>query len=227
MPGTVALVGGDEFRPGCEEMDRVLLEESSVEPARVLVLPTAAATERPDLAARHGVDYFSGLGAEASALMVLDSGHANDHTLLQPLSDASVIYFTGGSPSHLLSVLRGSLLWSGVQEALARGCALAGSSAGAMVLGSRMRVPGGSWTTGLGLLDDLAVLPHHETADPERVHKELHDCLSTGLRVLGIDVATACVRTQSRWRVTGTGGVTLYRADGWSAYRPGGEVPLP
>ena len=103
MPGTVALVGGDEFRPGCEEMDRVLLDQSQARPAKVLVLPTAATMERPDLAARHGVDYFLRLGAEASALMVLDSTHANDPALLQPLSDSSVIYLTGGSPSHLLS----------------------------------------------------------------------------------------------------------------------------
>lgn len=224
MRGIVALVGGEEFRPVCEEMDRALVDESPLQPPRVVIIPTAAANERPDLAAKHGVDYFSKLGANASALMVLDSTHANDETLLKPLSDASVIYFSGGSPSHLLSVLRDSLMWTRVQEALSRGCVLAGSSAGAMVLGSHMRVPGRDWVDGLGLLNDLAVLPHHETADPEQVHNDLADRLSAGLRVLGIDAATACLGAESSWRVVGTGRVILYQSDGWQVYQPGGTI---
>ena len=50
MSGAIALVGGDEFRQGCEEMDRAVLEASGVSTPSLLVLPTAAARENPALA---------------------------------------------------------------------------------------------------------------------------------------------------------------------------------
>ena len=52
------------------------------------------------------------------------------------LDGADVIYFTGGSPEHLHSVLARSPLLDAVKAANAAGAVWAGSSAGAMVLGS-------------------------------------------------------------------------------------------
>ena len=102
MAGLIALVGGDEFREGCEEMDRAILEATGVSSPSLVVIPTAAAAQNPSMAASHGVGYFSGLGANASALMVLDAAHANDKGLLSPIDTADVIYFTGGNPAYLL-----------------------------------------------------------------------------------------------------------------------------
>ena len=47
MAGRIALVGGDEFRAGCEPTDTAILEASGVKPAGVLVVPTAAAITSP------------------------------------------------------------------------------------------------------------------------------------------------------------------------------------
>ena len=66
LTGRIALVGGDEFRPGCEPMDRELLGATGVDRSRVVILPTAAAHESPRQAASNGVSYFSGLGCDAS-----------------------------------------------------------------------------------------------------------------------------------------------------------------
>ena len=44
MPGQLALVGGDEFRAGCEEMDREIMRASGHDPAKVVIVPTAAVT---------------------------------------------------------------------------------------------------------------------------------------------------------------------------------------
>jgi len=119
MPGTIALVGGDEFRAGCEEMDRIIMRASGKDPAGVIIIPTAAVTG-PDKAANDGVTHFAALGAAASRLMVLDSAQANDPDFVAPVKNADVVYFTGGNPEHLLTTLRDSALlrlltdgWSG------------------------------------------------------------------------------------------------------------------
>ena len=161
--GPIALVGGDEFRAGCEPMDRGILAVAGATRPKVLVLPTAAADQNPAKAAANGVAYFARLGVLAESLMVLDSRDADDDGLVSRVTWADVVYLTGGDPAHLLEVLRGSRLLEAIRTAVAGGSVLAGSSAGAMVLGDAMVL--GEWMRyggirpALGLLDGLAVLP--------------------------------------------------------------------
>ena len=151
MAGPIALVGGDEFRDGCEPMDREILAVAGSGRPRVLIVPTAAAQQNPAKAAANGVAYFNGLGAEADALMVLDSEDADNDGLVSRVGWADVIYLTGGDPAHLLEVLRGSRLLDAIRAAVAGGAVLAGSSAGRDGAGRvdavRRRTPG-AWTPG-------------------------------------------------------------------------------
>ena len=224
MLGPIALAGGDEFRPGCRVMDADLLKLATSGQPSVLVIPTAAAAEgRPDLAAAHGVDYFTGLGARALSLMVLESEEANVPELAVALEGFSHIYFSGGSPDYLLAVLKGSLLLGRILKWSGDGGVLAGSSAGAMVMGEWMRSPrSGRWVEGLGICPGVGVLPHHEGRDPEEVSASLKGALPDGIDVLGIDAQTGCVMKESLWRVLGEGHVTVYREGGWRRYG-GGE----
>ena len=105
MARLIALVGGNEFRPGCERGDRAVLAATGAERPRVVILPTAAAHYNPSKAASNGVRYFSDLGAEASPLMVLGKEEAGDEALLAPVDTADVIYLSGGDPGHLLETL--------------------------------------------------------------------------------------------------------------------------
>ncbi len=225
MAGVIALVGGNEFRPGCEQMDRAVLAAVGVERPHVVILPTAAAHQSPSKAASNGVRHFSGLGAQASSLMVLGKEDAGDEALLAPLDTASVIYLTGGDPSHLLESLRGSLVLHRLRGALKRGAVLAGSSAGAMVLGSWMRF--GRWTPALGILDGVAVLPHHERSEPDVVAKELEDTTPPETTVIGIDSESCCLGSADGWQVIGPGAVTVYSQGRWRRYGSGEAVPLP
>ena len=219
MSGAIALVGGDEFRPGCEGMDRAVLEASGAASPSLLVLPTAAARENPALAAANGVRHFAALGADAGSLMVTERAHANDEGLLAPLESADVVYLTGGNPAHLLDVLSGSLLLERLLEANRRGAVLAGSSAGAMVLGEWMRFRG--WRRALGVVPGVAVLPHHERAGPDTVAAELAESAPEGILALGIDGKTGCLGAPREWRVVGEGGVTVYRVGEWRRYAAG------
>ena len=224
MAGLIALVGGDEFRAGCEEMDRAILDATGVDRPRVLVVPTAAAAENPSRAASNGVGYFSGLGADASVLMALDPADANNEEMVSPVDSAQVIYFTGGSPLHLLDTLAGSRLLHKVQQALQRGAILVGSSAGAMVMGPWMRYRG--WQTALGIVPGVATLPHHEGSDPDAVAKELAASAPADVTVLGIDGRTCCLGDAEGWRVLGQGAVTAYSAGRWRHYASGDALTL-
>ncbi len=225
MPGDIGLVGGEEFRVGCEDMDREIMRASGQNPARVVIIPTAAVTG-PEKAANDGVRHFSSLGGNAERLMVLDRSHADDAGLAGSLAGAGVIYFTGGSPDHLLTTLRDSLLWRAILEAADQGAVLAGSSAGAMVLGEMMRRPRlGGWVDALGVTPGLAVLPHHEGSDPEQTSSQLQSQTSGGLTVLGIDARTGCLGRSGSWRVVGSGRVTVYQGAGWQVYDSGAHLP--
>ncbi len=225
MTGKIALVGGDEFRRYCGDMDRDILAASGRTSARVVVLPTATANSAPVKAAYDGVTHFNGLGASAQPLMILEREQADDEEMVGRISDADVIYFTGGNPNHLLETLQGSLLLTAVNDAVARGAILAGSSAGAMVMGSQMRRPrADEWVTGLGIAEGLCILPHHERSNPEEAAEQLAERLSGGLQVFGIDGQTGCLGRPGEWQVTGHGRVVVYRQQGWQVYQAGETI---
>ena len=224
MAGLIALVGGDEFRRYCGDMDREIMAATGKDPARVVVLPTAAVTG-PVKAAYDGVTHFTGLGGDAQPLMILDTERANDPALVDRISDADLIYFTGGNPNHLLETLEGSQLLAALNAALDRGAIWAGSSAGAMVMGSVMRRPRvNEWVTGLGIAEGTCVLPHHEHSKPPEVAEQIQEYLSDNLTVLGIDAQTGCLGSPGDWKVVGAGKVTVYRQNDWQVYETGQAI---
>ena len=230
MAGLIALVGGEEFRQYCRDMDREIMRATGKDPARVVVIPTAAVTG-PAKAANDGVTHFAALGGNAEQLMVLDREQAEDPALAQGVAGADVIYFTGGNPSHLLESLRDSRLLAAIVEAMEQGAILGGSSAGAMVMGSQMRRPRAEeWVTGLGIAAGVVVLPHHERSDPAEVFQQIQGRLSgdlpglPGLIGLGIDAQTGCLGHPGNWRVVGSGKVTVYRPEGWQIYQAGEAI---
>jgi cyanophycinase len=225
MAGDIGLVGGEEFRVRCEEMDVAIMAASGQNPARVVVIPTAAVTG-PAKAANDGVTHFGKLGGNSEQLMVLEREHADDTDFVRAVSGAGVIYFTGGSPDHLLATLRGSKLLEAIQEAVAAGTVLAGSSAGAMVMGEYMRRPRqGGWVPALGLTPGVAVLPHHENADPGETSQQLQEATPAGVTILGIDARTGCLGRPGNWQVVGAGKVTVYQGKDWAVYQSGAALP--
>ena len=221
MPTNIALAGGEEFRAGCEAMALEMLRHYGLHAPRVLIIPTAADTA-PNRAAKNGVDYFERLGTDAFDLMILNKSDANDNELIHGIHEADIIYFTGGNPDHLLDSLNGTILLKSIQLALKNGAVLAGSSAGAMVLGTFMRRPGlGEWVKGLGIANNIAGLPHHENSDPEKTADDLKSAVPQNITILGIDAKTACVKNSNEWLVTGTGNVTAYKNGLWNIYKSG------
>jgi cyanophycinase len=209
MTGTLALVGGGEWQDGCS-FDADLLAASGG--TEVLVLPTAAAYEKPDQAVESAMRWFTALGATATGLMVLCRRDASEEANVEAVRSARFIYLGDGSPLHLRSVLKESRLWQALEEAWRGGAILAGSSAGAMVLGDPMVDPrGGAFTLGLGLLENVAVLPHASNWSHDRVHRTIK-LAPAGVALAAIDEQTALIRTgDGRWSVDGVGEVSIYQ----------------
>ena len=220
MSGRLALVGGDEFRSGCESMDAAILAATGSASPVVLVVPTAAAFENPARAADNGVRHFESLGADASPLMALNHDDALDAGIAAEVESADVVYLTGGSPSHLLETLQDSLLLNCIQTMLERGGILAGSSAGAMVMGSWMRFR--EWRRTLGIAPGIATLPHHERADPDTVLGELESAPDDLSAVFGIDGRAGALSGPDGWTALGAGRVTVYQSLPRTRYGDGG-----
>jgi cyanophycinase len=208
MPGPLALVGGGEWREGCT-FDRDLLAASGGE--EVLVLPTAAAYEHPERAVETAEQWFAGLGAKVRGLMVLARPDSEQEVNVAAIRDAKFIYLSGGSPLHLRSVLKDSPAWDALCQAWQGGAVLAGSSAGAMALCDPMVDPrGGAFTLGLGLLAQVAIIPHHNTWSEEKAKRTI-TLAPKGLPIVGIDERTALIRgTDGAWKVAGVGDVVVF-----------------
>lgn len=224
MVKVIGLAGGEEFRIGCEGMDRELLAATGTQKARVIIVPTAA-DAYPVQSADHGVRYFTSLGADSRSLMVLTNRDSNDRKIVQQLEDADIIYFTGGNPEHLLDTIRDSALVEKIDQLLDTGTIVVGSSAGAMVMGSWMRKPSNSEVTrGLDIAKGVIVLPHHENRDLEETTFWINQTVPSGVIVLGIDAKSACLMTSKGWKVIGDGNVTVYLARDRSVYGPGSFI---
>jgi cyanophycinase len=206
-------------------MDREIMRASAHNPAKVVVVPTAAVTG-PAKAANDGATHFGALGGDSSMLMLLERSHAEDPDFFAPATLADVVYFTGGSPEHLLETVRDSAFLKAVLASVEGGSVLAGSSAGAMVMGSMMRGPrSGGWVESLGVVPGVAVLPHHERRDQAETSKELQESAPGGLTFLGIDARTGCLGTPGNWRVVGSGRVTVYQGAEWQIFNEGDKLP--
>jgi cyanophycinase len=212
MPvGPLALVGGGEWTEGCG-FDAELWEAAGR--PEVVVLPTAAAYEHPGRAVSRAVAHFARFGARARGIGVLARADAEDEGWAAEVRRAGFVYLGDGSPLHLRSVLKESLVWAALVAAWADGAVVAGSAAGAMVLGDPMVDPrGGALTLGLGLFSGVTIVPNAHSWSVDTARRTLR--LATGsLRIAAVDQATALIAApDGTWRVAGVGTATVY-ADG-------------
>lgn len=209
MTGHLALVGGGEFAPPCASFDRGLLERSGA--TEVVVLPTGAAYEQPLRLLEQATAYFEGLGVKARGLSVLGRPDAQDAEHAETVRTARFVYLAGGSALHLRSVLKESAVWDALVQAWNDGAAVAGSSAGAMVLGDPMVDPrGGAFTLGLGLVEQLAAIPHFDEWSAEKAHR-VFQLAPAGVPVVSIHTQCALLRDpDGAWSTAGDGAVEVY-----------------
>lgn len=223
----LALVGGDEFNPGNEQQDRMLV--AAARPGPAFVLPTAAARQEPDRSVAHATKWFKQFGLVLQELPVLKRRDAESAKLAELAREGGFFYLVGGDPGLVAQVLRGSAVWRAIFQACREGASLAGSSAGAMALCSHTLVRA-SWPNrfnrrpveALGLLPKTAVLPHFDTFGHRWV--ESAQAAAPGMTLLGIDERSAAVWTKAGWLAAGPGTVTVIKGTKIATFPSGTQV---
>jgi cyanophycinase len=219
MPGPLALVGGDELRPGNEPQDELLVRAAAGGPAYVLA--TAAARQRPDVAVANAARWFGALGLPVDELPALRKSDAVSRSNVERAGAGRFFYLVGGDPGLVPKTLAGSPLWEAIVAAWRGGAALAGSSAGAMAFGewtlTRARMPGDErrrYAPALALVPRIAVIPHFDGFGHRWVDSALAGAERDDVVLLGIDERTAAVHHDGTWWALGDGAVTVITESG-------------
>jgi cyanophycinase len=147
-----------------------------------------------------------------TALPIIDRASADDPALAESLRNTKLVYLLGGFPRYLGTTLSGSLCWQAMRQAYQAGAVIAGSSAGAMVLGEKYYDPASARVLrGLGLIGGICVLPHHNTFGRDWVPHLSHG--HPDIILVGIDEETGMIDNASEgcWQVFGKGAITIYR----------------
>lgn len=209
VSGPLALVGSGEYLPSMLDIERDLIDGR---PPRYVQIPTAAAAEGADRLAYWvdlGRKQAERLGVEAVPLVVTDRAQADDPAIAAQVAGAGLIYLSGGNPVLLADTLRDTALWRAIVAAWEQGAALAGCSAGAMVMADHvpdLRHPTRDSRPGLGLLPGLRVIPHFD-----RMLGWIPDLLTrpflrttAGVMLVGVDEETALVGGPDVFTVRGS-----------------------
>ncbi len=216
----IALYGSGEFTDSVNEIDRYLIEKYKLK--TVAVIPTAAGKERDyhkwiDMALSH----FAKLNIEVVAVPIIDSQGSNDDELVGLLDQVDWIFFSGGSPKYLLDTLKGSKLWDKVIQRVNEGALLAGSSAGAMIMGNYLlespfkavfsSLPA-NWDKAFKLVD-FTVFPHFNKL--KKYNKVISKVIKKApLEVrnswIGIEENTALIMDSGGSRIKGVGTVDIH-----------------
>lgn len=214
-PGPIALVGAGEYLAVMAPIEGALIAGRG---RRYVQLATAAVPDGDAVVAkwhRLGAEQAERLGVEQVIVPVADRTDADNPAFAELIADAGLIYLSGGHPAFLAETLRDTLVLAAMVDAWRSGAALAGCSAGAMVMGSWVpalrSTSGVRGVPGLNLVPSLRVIPHFDSYFA-KVAGALHQFLDRpddDVTVVGIDDNTALIGGPHDWEVAGQGDVTV------------------
>ena len=210
----LCLQGGAEFGPGCRGMDADLLVRAGGGPVVVTALAGAEGREYRT-AGDNGVRHFRELGAVD--VTVAPDVREDPEGALAALRRARLLVLPGGSPSRLLEVLQTTPVGALVEQQLAEGVVVSGSSAGAMVLCAWTVLPdrraaggGVAVARGLGLVPGLVVLPHWSgSAGRADWLRSIEQAVPSDVQVVGIPEQSGVLVADGALTAVGTAGTAL------------------
>ena len=221
--GTIIGIGGGE------DDDLVIKEFKKYaggDSAKIVVIPTAFPQEylQQDSAFFYIKNWFEKYGFyNVTILHTNNSEDANNDDFIEPIKTAAGIFFTGGRQWRIADSFLNTKAHEEMFKLLDRGGVIAGSSAGATILGSYLargdtknnQIMMGDHETGLGFISNVAIDQHVLARNRQF---DMFDILDKKPELLGIgiDENTAIVVHGDTLQVIGKSYVLIYDKSLWS-----------
>ena len=221
--GTIIGIGGGE------DDDLVIKEFKKYaggDSAKIVVIPTALPQEylQQDSAFFHMKKWFENYGFyDVTILHTSNLEDANNEDFIEPIETATGIFFTGGRQWRIADSFLNTKAHEEMFKLLDRGGVIAGSSAGATILGSYLargdtknnQIMMGDHETGLGFISNIAIDQHVLARNRQF---DMFDILDKKPELLGIgiDENTAIVVHGDTLQVIGKSYVLIYDKSLWS-----------
>ena len=213
--GTLLLMGGGEV--GFEIMDE-FRKLAGGDSAKIVVIPTAHVLNDDIDSLRLCGPFFEKFGLkDITILHTSNPSEANKEDFVQPIREATGIYFMGGRQWRIADGFLNTKAHDEMFALLDRGGVIAGSSAGATIQGSFLargdtknnQIMMGDHQVGLGFLSNVAVDQHVLTRNRQF---DLFTILESKPELLGIgiDEGTAIVVRGEQFKVIGKSYVLIY-----------------
>jgi cyanophycinase len=217
LEAPMVFIGGGKDQ---DDVMRLIMKLAGGQDAPLVIVPLASGT--PDKSGQAYVDYMRELGFPNASYVVPGAGSSAAD--VAKLASAKAVFFSGGDQSKILGAF-GPAWQQALKSARAKGCVVAGTSAGAMVWGQGAILGGDPLQTalhgddpafggirlgkGLGLAPSLVVDTHF--SERGRVPRLAYAVATQpGAVGLGVDPATAAiVHPDGRLEVAGRGTVTV------------------
>jgi cyanophycinase len=217
--GVLVAVGGGSEDPA---LVREILDLARGKASKVAIVNTASS--EPAKSGPIYLKFFQSLGVAGATLVpMLNREQAYDPAVLEQLSGADLIYFTGGNQIRLAQILQDTPAHGAILAAWQRGAVIAGTSSGAMVWGPEYLAAGTSAGAlakgtakdgGLDLKPGLDLLPGvvvdtHFGREGRLGRLLVATAQQPGLAGVGVDERTAALISADGVRVIGDGHVTV------------------
>jgi cyanophycinase len=234
-PAAYALLGAGEFETWHDDVDRWLLERSDGD-GSVLISPAAAAPEGDgvfDSWANKALAHYERLGVPTRVLPLKTREDAERADVVALVDDASIIFFSGGNPWYLATVLIDTPLWSRLRERMMDGLAYAGCSAGVACL-TEMTYDSATqdfeqvFKPGLGYVRNALFAPHWDIVEAwiPGAQAAITAAAPPAGVLIALDENTAMVGDGSAWTVHGRQGIHVYRGGSWTDHTAGASFDL-
>ncbi|NJN24332.1 MAG: cyanophycinase [Acaryochloridaceae cyanobacterium RL_2_7] len=235
----IMVIGGAEDKVNERRILSAFFESAGGRDASIAIIPCAS--REPEVVGNRYFQIFSKMGVkQAHMLDIRHADEANDLRWLDKLDQCSGVFVTGGDQLRLCDLISGSQLMARMQDKISRHqLVLAGTSAGAAMMGSTMIAGGSSGespnpdlvdlTQGLGIIPEFLVDQHfHNRNRMARLLSAIAFCPDK--LGIGIDEDTcAAVLGDGTFEVIGRGTITVVDCAAMThtnALDVGGQTPL-
>jgi cyanophycinase len=218
----ILVIGGAEDKVHGKEILHTFFEAAGGANAQIAILPCAS--REPVVTAERYYSIFTEMGAKSIEVMdIRDRNQSEDPTWLPYLAECTGVFMTGGDQVRLCGLMADTSLLAVVRQRIRAGeIALAGTSAGAAVMGELMIAGGGSGeapnrslvnlSMGLGFIPEVLVDQHFHNRN--RMARLMSAIATYPERIgIGIDEDTCAMFSRNgTFKVLGKGTVTVINA---------------